>query len=215
MERNYYTEGFESFLKEKADQYKLYPSQRVWKSINRQLHPRSNWPYLAVMILLFVGIGITGKLYLTGGKSTLADASASAGVNETSLPIAKNTYPTALFAKEKSRVTKISPTSITNLRSDLRSDESSTEVSDFNLNAVSLPETVSTNSGEKLLSPQTMEFGRVITSPALTFDARNGFLQETAESSEQDKAASEKSLALKNSSKNKWEWQLYLSPTVS
>lgn len=63
MERNFYSEGFESFLKDKADQYKLYPSEKVWKNINRQLHPRRKWPYLTAALLL-LGIGVGGKFYL-------------------------------------------------------------------------------------------------------------------------------------------------------
>jgi hypothetical protein len=56
MERNYYTEGFESFLKEKSDEYKLYPSEKVWNNINRKLHPRRKWPFLAAALLI-LGIG--------------------------------------------------------------------------------------------------------------------------------------------------------------
>ena len=60
MERNYYTEGFESFLKEKTDEYKLYPSEKVWNNINRKLHPRRKWPFLAAALLI-LGIGVGSK----------------------------------------------------------------------------------------------------------------------------------------------------------
>jgi hypothetical protein len=62
MERNYFNEGFESFLREKTDEYKLYPSDKVWEQINRRLHPRKRWPFLAAALLL-LGIGV-GTRYL-------------------------------------------------------------------------------------------------------------------------------------------------------
>ena len=55
MERNYYTEGFESFLKEKSDEYKLYPSEKVWNNINQKLHPTAQ--------MAFPGCGITYSGY--------------------------------------------------------------------------------------------------------------------------------------------------------
>jgi len=63
MERNYYSEGFENFLKEKSDEYKLYPSEKVWNNINKKLHPRRKWPYLAAALLL-LGIGVGTKIMI-------------------------------------------------------------------------------------------------------------------------------------------------------
>jgi hypothetical protein len=62
MESRDYQEGFENFLQEKADQYKLYPSDRVWNAINAKLHPRPRWTYL-VVAAIFIGLGVGGKIY--------------------------------------------------------------------------------------------------------------------------------------------------------
>ncbi len=62
MESRDYQEGFEDFLQEKADQYKLYPSDKVWNAINSKLHPRPRWTYL-VMAAIFIGLGVGGKIY--------------------------------------------------------------------------------------------------------------------------------------------------------
>ena len=39
MEKEFYTDEFEQLLKEKADQFRMYPSKRVWHSIYNNLHP--------------------------------------------------------------------------------------------------------------------------------------------------------------------------------
>jgi len=43
----------ESWLKERADQYLLYPSDRVWKSIHKGLHPNKRWMYFSLLLLVF------------------------------------------------------------------------------------------------------------------------------------------------------------------
>jgi len=44
MDRNFYNnDDFEEFLKQKADQYKMYPSDRVWNNIYSSLHGRKRW----------------------------------------------------------------------------------------------------------------------------------------------------------------------------
>jgi hypothetical protein len=63
MERNYYREGFENFLREKSDEYKLYPSEKVWNNINQKLHPQRKWPFLAAALLL-LGIGVGTKIMI-------------------------------------------------------------------------------------------------------------------------------------------------------
>lgn len=72
MERNEYNGNFEHFLREKADQYKLYPSERVWAAVNDKLHPRKKWPY-AVVAAIFIGLGIGGNIhdsFIAGGSKS-------------------------------------------------------------------------------------------------------------------------------------------------
>lgn len=58
MERNNNNE-FERFLKENADQYRLYPSTKVWKGIHSALHTRRKWYGLGFALLLLTGTLIT------------------------------------------------------------------------------------------------------------------------------------------------------------
>jgi hypothetical protein len=52
MERGFYNEDIEELLKEKADQYKMYPSDKVWKGIHRSLHSNRKWYWLSLILFL-------------------------------------------------------------------------------------------------------------------------------------------------------------------
>jgi hypothetical protein len=75
MERDFYNEDIEQLLKQKADQYKMYPSDKVWKGIHRVLHPRRKWYWLG--FVLFLG-GISyytvHEMTAPAKKSTIAEA---------------------------------------------------------------------------------------------------------------------------------------------
>ena len=55
MERKFNHTDFEELIKEKADQYKMYPSDRVWKGIDRAIRSRRKW-YWSGFVLLLSGI---------------------------------------------------------------------------------------------------------------------------------------------------------------
>ncbi len=53
MERTIYMDdGLEDFLKEKSDQYKLYPSDKVWKNIHKSIQPKRRWNYVVLTLLM-------------------------------------------------------------------------------------------------------------------------------------------------------------------
>ena len=58
MERNFNNE-FERFLKENADQYRMYPSAKVWNGIYNGLHTRRKWFGLGIILLLLTGSLVT------------------------------------------------------------------------------------------------------------------------------------------------------------
>ncbi|MEY3187240.1 MAG: hypothetical protein RL675_1066 [Bacteroidota bacterium] len=53
------TDDLEDLLKERADQYLLYPSDAVWSNIQKELHPARTWAYIAVAALLLFSTGLT------------------------------------------------------------------------------------------------------------------------------------------------------------
>jgi len=72
MEKKFYTDDFEQFLKETADDFRMYPSKRVWNSLYNNLHPGRKWPSLSVCLLLLssiIFIGLSHKNEITGSES--------------------------------------------------------------------------------------------------------------------------------------------------
>lgn len=92
MERNFYNEEFEDLVRQKADQYKMYPSDKVWYNIHSSLHTRRKW-FIAGMFTL-----ITGILFFAGKEllapSAQINGSKKIADNNISLP-KKSTTPEA------------------------------------------------------------------------------------------------------------------------
>ena len=65
MESNFYSDEFEQLIREKTEQYKMYPSEKVWKGIHGSLHTKRRW-FITGMFLL-----ITGILFLAGKELIL------------------------------------------------------------------------------------------------------------------------------------------------
>ncbi len=62
MERNLDIENFERLLKDRSDEFKMYPEKRVWHSIYNNIHPGRKWPSVAMSITLIATLLITGYL---------------------------------------------------------------------------------------------------------------------------------------------------------
>ena len=62
MEKNYNTDNFEQLLKETTDNFRMYPSKRVWHSLYNDLHPGRKWPSIAVLLLLITSITYLGLI---------------------------------------------------------------------------------------------------------------------------------------------------------
>ncbi len=62
MERNFYTENFENFLKEHADKFKMTPSKKVWHGIYNDVHPGTRWPSVTMSIVFIFTLVIIGHL---------------------------------------------------------------------------------------------------------------------------------------------------------
>ena len=58
---DYSPNEFEDFLKEKSDQYLIYPSDEVWGNVEKKIHSGKAWIYVSVILLM---LGISGSLVM-------------------------------------------------------------------------------------------------------------------------------------------------------
>jgi hypothetical protein len=73
-ERNLYNDEFERQLKEKADQFKMYPSDKVWNEVHSSLHTRKRrfvfgMSFLIGSILFLAGTQLISPVHNTRSKS--------------------------------------------------------------------------------------------------------------------------------------------------
>lgn len=82
MENNFYNDHFEQFLKETVDDFRMYPSKRVWSSIYNNLHPGRKWPSLATSLLIIVTITLFGVANKTEVNNTVVASNISLDDND-------------------------------------------------------------------------------------------------------------------------------------
>src|SRR5262245_44606389 len=89
MESQFNNRDFEQFVKQNADQYRMFPSEKVWTGIHTALHGRSRLYGIGLASLFLTAITVTWVMLAPNGRSgQLADklpvaASAPVAVNET------------------------------------------------------------------------------------------------------------------------------------
>jgi hypothetical protein len=59
-ENNFYSDDFEELIRGKTEQYKMYPSENVWKGVHSALHTKRKW-FIGSMAFL-----VTGILFMAG-----------------------------------------------------------------------------------------------------------------------------------------------------
>jgi hypothetical protein len=62
MDRNLDIDNFELLLRERSDEFKMYPAKRIWHSIYNNIHPGKKWPSIAMSITLIAILLLVGYL---------------------------------------------------------------------------------------------------------------------------------------------------------
>jgi hypothetical protein len=62
METHKNIDSFERFIRDQSDQFRMYPTKRVWYSIYNDLHPGRKWPSISICILLLSTLLMIGFL---------------------------------------------------------------------------------------------------------------------------------------------------------
>ena len=102
MERNFNNE-FERFLKENADQYRMYPSGKVWSGIYNSLHTRRKWFGLGIILLLLTGSLVT-VLVTHSPKETGISANRPAPDQKAVAPPSQNAKPDKHVVESRSPI---------------------------------------------------------------------------------------------------------------
>lgn len=64
MDNPYNHTEFEDFLKEQADQLRLYPTEQSWRHIQNELHGHKKWPALTAISVFVISLLVIGSLII-------------------------------------------------------------------------------------------------------------------------------------------------------
>jgi hypothetical protein len=101
MERNFYNDDFEELIREKTDQYKMYPSDKVWKEVYNSLHTKRRRFVLGMSVLISGILILAGKELLSPSRPLNVKRTAAivtADSSKTSQPEVSLIFPA--FKKE-------------------------------------------------------------------------------------------------------------------
>src|SRR5688572_25069032 len=62
MGNRLYDNEFEDFLKNQANQHRMYPSDRVWRKIQGEVHGYRKWPALTIIAVFIIAALVVGTL---------------------------------------------------------------------------------------------------------------------------------------------------------
>jgi len=83
MENLYNDNEFEQFLKDETKQHRMYPSDKIWRNIHQELHPKKAWPALTIFGLFIISaLTISTILNNHPAEPTLNMSKAVATANE-------------------------------------------------------------------------------------------------------------------------------------
>ena len=102
MESNYNNRDFEQFVKQSTDQYRMYPSEKVWRGVHTALHGRRRWYY---------GMGLA-LLLLTSGAVTWVMLSSDNRDQAILQPITENQTATAAANKPMKQPDILNPKTV-------------------------------------------------------------------------------------------------------
>lgn len=95
---NRFNRDFEQFLKQNADQYRMYPSEKVWKGIYHSLHGRRRWIALGLSLFTLTIVSVTWIM--------LSSPSPSPATQEVQHAVKLNTSPTEVAVNANENMQK-------------------------------------------------------------------------------------------------------------
>jgi hypothetical protein len=150
MESNYHNRDFEQFVKQNADQYRMFPSEKVWKGIDNALHTRRRWYGLGLAILLLLtGAGVTWVMISTPVDKSQTTFSQTIG-ESSAVELARQSATPQQQPKKAAPVKNLNGPLVFNTPAETTTDDN------YNNRNVSLLQPVQDNSlGNNLIADET------------------------------------------------------------
>ncbi len=99
MENLYNDNEFEQFLKDETKQHRMYPSDKIWRNIHQELHPKKAWPALTIFGLFIISaLTISTILNNHPAEPTLNISKPPTATNETVSANKNISYQEQLFS---------------------------------------------------------------------------------------------------------------------
>jgi len=132
MENKFNNRDFEQFVKQNADQYRMFPSEKVWEGINNTINTRRRWYGIGLALLLLTTATVTWvmlspsnkKQQLVSANPTAKTATQPASKPEIIIAQAKqaNTTNSFITSAERLQKTLLSANAITIAENDMIAD---------------------------------------------------------------------------------------------
>ncbi|MEO5681198.1 MAG: hypothetical protein ABIQ88_01090 [Chitinophagaceae bacterium] len=236
MDRNFYdNDDFEVFLKQKSDQYKMYPSDRVWNNVYSSLHGRKKWWVLG-FALFFISAGLLGgkQLLLShyGNMASRLDtttetlSTVTSLAPETSITIARNTPVTYIEIKSTAVTYKKNNTSFADNQAVVSSIDGGSNTTPAITESKSINEPAGTSAETALLIENNLLPGTQDNKDQQISVAVSGKKLVQPESATQKDNSIRKAIVSPNNQlpdaaavtiikPYRWSLQFYASPTIS
>ncbi len=90
MEDNFNQNDFEEFLKEQVRNHRMYPTDTVWRDINKKLHGDKKWPALTIAAFTLLSATIAICVYFTPQPDMFNVNPANNGLKNSTLPTSQH-----------------------------------------------------------------------------------------------------------------------------
>ncbi|MES1214238.1 MAG: hypothetical protein ABUT20_01880 [Bacteroidota bacterium] len=237
MESNFDNRDFEQFVKQNADQYRMFPSEKVWQGVYSTLHTRRRWFGIGLTLLLVTMSTVTWVMLSSSGKSTVSSTPANISQNSA---VAEKEIDKPLIDITANKQSDYSRTFIAGIKNwqkpaiiiDNKEEiENESIVLNADLTAQRLPisipitslkgfATIENKEPELLVTTNTINVGIINDNNPDFLPVNNAKSLAPENSIQESKELYPLSIesvlnSYSGSSRKKWLWQVYFAPTIS
>lgn len=137
MQNKFNNTDLEQFVKQNADQYRMFPSDKVWKGIHNTLHTRRRWYGIGLALLLLTTGVVTWVMLLPEAKN-----------REVISALPKTTTPQAITEKKQNKEVVIVPAKAVNNKTPFVSSTGNLQKAIFINDITTSPESVIDPAGD-------------------------------------------------------------------